>query len=168
MSSSRAAKSQRTRLRGPLAALRRGADFRLAAGVVREFDETGRAIVEIDGGPGRSVETSCLDIEGARNFGVGDPVLLVVRDDGTLILLGPLRAPSSKSGAAGARPDRSSRDVRMDGRRLVFEAQQEVTLRCGSSSIHLRRDGRVLIRGAHVVSRSSGPNKLKGGSISLN
>ena len=61
-----------------------------------------------------------------------------------------------------------NRDVVVDGRRLVFEAKQEILLRCGKSSILLRRDGKVLIRGAHLVSRSSGPNRIKGGSISLN
>jgi hypothetical protein len=61
-----------------------------------------------------------------------------------------------------------NRDVLVDGRRLVLDAQQEILLRCGKSTILLQRDGKVVIRGAHLVSRSSGPNKIKGGSISLN
>ena len=60
------------------------------------------------------------------------------------------------------------KDVLVDGRRVVLDAQQEIQLRCGKSTITLQRDGKVLIRGAHLVSRSSGPNKIKGGTISLN
>jgi len=60
------------------------------------------------------------------------------------------------------------RELTIDGDRLLLEARHEVTLRCGKASIVLRRDGKVLIRGAHVVSRSSGPNKVKGTSIDLN
>jgi hypothetical protein len=60
------------------------------------------------------------------------------------------------------------RDVLVDGRQLVFEAQQQILLRCGKSSVLLRRDGKVVVRGTHLLSRSSGPNKIKGGSIDLN
>lgn len=62
----------------------------------------------------------------------------------------------------------NERDVVVDGQRLVFDAKREILLRCGKSSVLLRRDGKVLIRGEHLVSRASGPNKIKGGSISLN
>ena len=51
---------------------------------------------------------------------------------------------------------------------VITDASQEVLLRCGKSSIELCRDGKILIRGSHVVTRSSGPNKIKGASISLN
>lgn len=61
-----------------------------------------------------------------------------------------------------------NRDVLVDGTRLVFEAGQEVLLRCGKSSILLKRDGKVVIRGEHLVSRSSGANKIKGSTIALN
>jgi hypothetical protein len=41
-------------------------------------------------------------------------------------------------------------------------------LRCGKASITLTSAGKVLIRGTYVLSRSSGVNKIKGGSIQLN
>ena len=59
-------------------------------------------------------------------------------------------------------------NVEIDGERLVFTAQKEIVLRCGKASITLTRAGKVLIRGAYVLSRSSGANKIKGGSIALN
>ena len=59
-------------------------------------------------------------------------------------------------------------DVLIDGRRITFDAQEEVVLRCGKSSIILTRAGKVLIRGAYLLSRSSGVNRIKGGSVQIN
>ena len=62
----------------------------------------------------------------------------------------------------------ADRDVRIDGRRIAFEAQEEVVLRCGKSTIWMRRDGKVVVRGSDVLTRSSGSNRVKGASIQLN
>ena len=59
-------------------------------------------------------------------------------------------------------------DVLIDGERIVFDAQKEIVLRCGKSSITLTRAGKVLIRGAYLLSRSSGVNRIKGGSVQIN
>lgn len=53
-------------------------------------------------------------------------------------------------------------------RTLRIAAGEELRIECGKSSIWLRADGRVEIRGEHLVSRSRGPNKVKGGSVHLN
>lgn len=53
-------------------------------------------------------------------------------------------------------------------RTLRIAAGEELTIECGKSKIHLRADGRIEIRGEHLVSRSRGPNKVKGGSVHLN
>ena len=55
-----------------------------------------------------------------------------------------------------------------DGQRLVVEAGREVVLRCGKASLTLTADGRVTIRGAEILSRASGANRVQGGSIQLN
>ena len=53
-------------------------------------------------------------------------------------------------------------------RTLRVAAGEELRIECGKSSIWLRADGRIEIRGEHLVSRSRGPNKVKGGSVHLN
>jgi len=58
--------------------------------------------------------------------------------------------------------------ARVDGERVVLEAQREIELRCGAASIKLQRDGKILISGTHLLSRSKGPNRIKGGSVQLN
>jgi hypothetical protein len=59
-------------------------------------------------------------------------------------------------------------EITADGEKLVFEANREVTLKCGKASITLTADGRVTIRGTQVLSRADGPNRIQGGSVQLN
>lgn len=59
-------------------------------------------------------------------------------------------------------------DMRVDGRRVEIEAADEIVLRCGQASIVLRRNGRVIIRGTYVETRSRGVNRVKGGSVEIN
>lgn len=56
----------------------------------------------------------------------------------------------------------------VDGERLVLRAEREIVLECGDASITLTRAGKVLIRGTYVLSRSSGTNRIKGGSVEIN
>lgn len=61
-----------------------------------------------------------------------------------------------------------TQDVTIDGRRITFDAKEEVVLRCGKASITLTKAGKVLIRGAYLLNRSSGVNRIKGGSVQIN
>lgn len=60
------------------------------------------------------------------------------------------------------------REVHIDGQRITFTAKDEIVLKCGKASITLTKAGKVLIRGTYVLSRSSGANRIKGGSVQLN
>ena len=77
------------------------------------------------------------------------------------VIVGLLRQSPSKAENGTIRVD-------ADAHRLVLEASSEVVLRCGEASITLTRDGRVTIRGASLLSRSSGPNRIKGASVQIN
>jgi hypothetical protein len=59
-------------------------------------------------------------------------------------------------------------EVEADGERVVVEAERELVLRCGKASITLTSAGKVLIRGAYVLNRSSGVNRIQGGSVQIN
>lgn len=58
--------------------------------------------------------------------------------------------------------------VRLDGERLELEARDEIVLRCGRASITLRRNGRVVLRGAYVETSSEGVNRVKGAAVKIN
>ena len=56
----------------------------------------------------------------------------------------------------------------VDGRRVRVTAQDEIVLQCGSASVTLRRNGRVVIRGTYVETHSEGTNRIKGGQVQIN
>ena len=79
------------------------------------------------------------------------------------IVMGVLRASAEPA------DDRSTVvEVERDGQRVVIDAKKQLVLRCGKASITLTREGKVLIQGAYVSSRSTGVNRIKGGSVQLN
>ena len=59
-------------------------------------------------------------------------------------------------------------NVTVDGKKITFEAAEEIVLRCGNASITLTRAGKILIRGAYLLNRSSGVNRIVGGSVQVN
>lgn len=65
-------------------------------------------------------------------------------------------------------PSAEPLEVTADGKRIVLSAERELELRCGKASITLTRAGKILIRGAYVLSRSSGVNRIKGGAVHIN
>ena len=115
---------------------------------------------------------------------IGSEVTLVFEggDPKRPIVLGVLRSPSasqvhsdtSARGEALRTLGESSIDreqgvsVRSDGERVTIQADREIELRCGKASIVLTRAGKVLIKGAYLSSRSSGTNRIKGGSVQIN
>ena len=60
------------------------------------------------------------------------------------------------------------RDLRIDGQFIHFKAADEILLECGQGSIRLRRDGKIIIKGLQIISRSKGVNKIKGAAVSIN
>jgi len=59
-------------------------------------------------------------------------------------------------------------EVDADGARLLIEARQELVLRCGKASITLTRDGKVLVNGTYVSTRSQGVLRVAGASVEIN
>jgi Domain of unknown function (DUF6484) len=59
-------------------------------------------------------------------------------------------------------------EARVDGERVEFTAEKEIVFRCGKASITLTRAGKIIIDGTHLLSRSSGANRIKGGSVQIN
>lgn len=64
--------------------------------------------------------------------------------------------------------EEGDQQVVVDGKRLVIEGREEVVLKCGDASITLTRAGKILIRGKYLLSRSSGVNRILGGSVQVN
>lgn len=58
--------------------------------------------------------------------------------------------------------------VYVDGERVSIEGAEEVTFKCGKASITLTKSGKILIRGTYLLNRSSGVNRILGGSVQVN
>lgn len=85
------------------------------------------------------------------------------------LILGVIRPGPEAPAGHGEQPEAEPRpQVLLDGDRVVLTADREIELRCGKASLVLTRAGKVLIRGAYLLSRSSGVNRIKGGSVQIN
>ena len=145
-------------------------------GTIVEITDGGQVLVDFPGNlfgpiPARFAEAIGSKLRKILSSG-DDHVLLVFEDDDPKrpIIIDTVR--SSIDDIPGQDPVafqmNDAEDVFIDGRRISFDAKEQVVLRCGKSSITLTKAGKVIIRGAYLLSRSSGVNSIKGGSIQLN
>ena len=104
-----------------------------------------------------------VDLHGEH---IGQDVILMFEggDPQRPIVMGYVRG--EKNWRLPAQPGQVEVDA--DGQRLVVSAKEQIVLRCGKASIILTKAGKVMIQGAYVLSRSSGVNRIKGGSVQLN
>jgi hypothetical protein len=59
-------------------------------------------------------------------------------------------------------------EIEADGERMIIRAPNQLVLTCGEASITLTAAGKILLRGKYIASRSTGINRITGGSIELN
>lgn len=62
----------------------------------------------------------------------------------------------------------SPKQAVVDGRTVKIKAQEQIVLECGKGSITIRKDGKILIKGTNLLSRSTGPHRIKGGNVAIN
>jgi hypothetical protein len=101
----------------------------------------------------------------ARPEMAGSEVLLLFIDNDPQqpVILGLLAEEHPEADLRQA-PD----EIRVDGHRLHLEAYDEIVLRCGESSVKLRADGKITIKGKNLLSRATGTHRIKGGSVDIN
>lgn len=82
----------------------------------------------------------------------GDPVIFSPPEsaDKKGIVLGVVSSPARK-------PEK-----------LTLEAGKEIVIKCGEGTITVSADGKIAIKGTHLLSRAKGINKIKGGSVAIN
>lgn len=137
----------------------------VVVGVLLAITDGGNTPLVGFGAPGEAAwpARSIVDLHGAH---VGCSVVLQFEsgDPSRPIVMGVLRGD-----AGWPLPGRPAQvEVDADGQRLVVSAKEQLVLRCGKASITLTRAGKVLLEGTYVLSRSSGVNRIKGGSVQLN
>ncbi len=129
----------------------------IAVGEVAGVDDKGRPQVRCgESAVPRTASVVWLPVAPDWSASVGARVVVAYEngDEDQPIIIGLLDAP------------RTMREAKP--RTLRIESERELIIECGKSKIALRADGRIEIRGGHLVSRSTGPNKVKGASIHIN
>ncbi len=128
-------------------------------------DEGRTPLVLFPGQPGSAAvrARTVVDLHGPH---IGQPVVLMFEGGNASrpIVMGVLR--QAEGWAMAERP--AQVEVDADGERLIVSAKEQLVMRCGKASITLTKAGKVLIQGSYVSSRSTGVNRVKGGSVQLN
>jgi hypothetical protein len=136
-------------------------------GRITGFANDGSPFVDFPGNPLQS-PLAALSTGSVGRDGVGhEAALLFVGGDPLRpLIVGMISHPYPEP--QGGEPPSGQIEARLDGGRVVLTAEREIELRCGKASLILTRAGKVLIRGAYLLSRSSGVNRIKGGSVQIN
>ena len=142
------------------------------------FDARGRLLVEVTGVRGKQPARSLLRVDQALRQAVlrrAEVLLLFEAGDRRKpIVAGVLQpnaadpTPTQITPLAANAGQPLALEVDADGKRVKLTAQDEIVLECGQSSITLRRNGRVIIRGAQVDSVAEGTHRIRGGQVRLN
>jgi hypothetical protein len=152
---------------GSLATLARRERFQgVVIGTLLGFKDDGRMpLVLYPGQPGTAAieAAAILDLH-ANHIGCAVVLQFESGDLRRPIILGLLRP--AEGWPLDDKPAQVEVDV--DGQRLVVTAKEQLVFKCGKASITLTKAGKVIIKGAHVSTVSSGVNRIQGGSIQLN
>ncbi len=134
----------------------------VVTGTLVAIAETGRSPLVLCAGSTAAYARSVVDLRGEH---VGQTVVLSFEngDPALPIVMGVLHDESHRGLNAPGLVE-----LEQDGERMVVSAREQLVLRCGEASITLTKAGKVLIEGNYVSSRSTGVNRVKGGSIQLN
>ncbi|PTL77044.1 hypothetical protein DAT35_46205 [Vitiosangium sp. GDMCC 1.1324] len=147
-------------------------------GWVAAVDADGGPLVDFEGNPfDRPIPAQCgtlVDGTALEDAVQGRQGALLLFEEGnpSRPVLVTLLRPRVSTGRGGTRKEplagTTPREARVDGRHVVIEARDELELRCGDASILLRRNGRIVLEGFQVDSRSRGLQRIKGGKVEIN
>ena len=142
----------------------------MRVGRLVELNAQGEARVDFPGNPLGPIEARWAIGSEPRvleEIRVNASVLLALENgDPTLpIIVGIVRSTLS---ARECQIDAEQRSVTVAGKTITFDATNEIVLRCGKSSVTLRSDGKVVVKGTDIVNRSSGVHKIRSGVVKIN
>ena len=134
-------------------------------GVFLSINDEGNPIVAFPGNPLETAiparSTTSLDKDD-----VGKEIALLFEGGNPLKPLIICKIHHADTGQQTQNPEQTSAEL--DGENIVLSAKQTITLKCGKASITLTKAGKIILRGAYLLSRSSGVNRIKGGSVQIN
>ncbi|MEN8178384.1 MAG: DUF6484 domain-containing protein [Pseudomonadota bacterium] len=132
-------------------------------GVLIGLDDKSHPLVAFPGNPSATgVEARSTTLLNSSDIGHEVALLFEGGDPSQPLIIGRIQHPEVVF------ENNSPMTAELDGEHLVFSAKKEIVLKCGKASITLTKAGKVIIRGAYLLNRSSGVNRIKGGSVQIN
>jgi hypothetical protein len=127
----------------------------IVRGVLCAFSEQGYPFIDFHLNQSRSPVLALSLVRLTAND-VGSEVIMMFEDEDLArpIIMGVVQPPFTRG--------------QINNEHLDLTATERITLQCGKASVTLTREGKVLTKGEYVVSRSSGVNCIKGGSVRIN
>ncbi len=145
----------------------------LLLGTLVDIDEQGRPCVRVayNGASRPLVATPAVGVT-RESLGRQAVIMFAGGSIQAPVLLGfvhsPLDMALEEFAGESERDSSGPMEAEVDGEKTVIEGKQQIVLRCGAASITLTESGKIVLRGEHLVSRSSGVNRILGASIQMN
>lgn len=106
---------------------------------------------------------------------LGQTVLVTVGPDAVPVIIGTVRArlwehrnDADVVEAHAVLPPDQPLQAHVDRRRVDLQATDEIRLTCGKSTLVMKRDGTVIVRGVRIVTRATETNRIMGGTVGIN
>jgi hypothetical protein len=139
-------------------------------GRIVRIEASGQVLVDFPGNPSSPVKARLIAGTPLGDSLEDNASVLLVFENGNPalpIILGIVhdtRNPVREVALEVERP----KDAIIDGEKIIFDAKDEIVLKCGESTVSLYKDGRIIIKGVQITSRASKVNKIKGAAILIN
>ena len=139
-------------------------------GIIVSVQKPNTIFVEFEGnpfGPMAAMSTVPIPVEAENR-----QVVLIFKNNSLKhpIIIGVLQDSVTGDDVAGSSvlSHHNSVEIHVDGEKLIVDAKREVELRCGKSSLLMKPDGKIIIKGDNIVSRARCTNKIKGAAVRIN
>lgn len=133
---------------------------RVAMGWLAGIEEDGTLLVRLKAEPQSTCASRTTVALNASH--VGREVILLFEDGEPMPVITGCVLSKAEQRSSGSIP------VKLDGDRLVLNANKEIVLRCGEASITLTCDGKVVVKGTSLVQTATGLNRIRGASVQIN
>ncbi|MEE9356148.1 MAG: DUF6484 domain-containing protein [Methylococcaceae bacterium] len=133
-------------------------------GVLMSFTEAGLPLVAFPGNQSKTgLVAHSTSVFNQNDIGCQVALLFEGGDSQRPIVIGRIQHPEEI-----VQPSEQTICAELDNERIEFIAKKEIVLRCGKASLTLTKAGKIILRGSYVLSRSTGVNRIKGGSVQIN
>jgi hypothetical protein len=120
--------------------------------------------VDLSGRAGRGVLATTTVALGPYHVGRDVLVCFADSDQRRPVVVGVLQNQAEMKAAA----EKPQLDAIVDGERIVMTGKKEVILTCGKASIALTADGKIVVRGAKILSTAEGLHRIRGATVEMN